>query len=481
MTQASSVFRKRLIASAALGAVSLGGCASFSPDGGVGLAAHVAHDAYGHEPATIDSPEAALAARSRVSLLLKKPLTPSSAVEIALLSNRALQAAFNRLGVADAVRARQSLPPNPTISISRIAGSLSSEIEGAIAADILALATLSARAEIAQDRFEAAQLEAAETTLRVAAEARRAYYRAVGLREQVAALAQAAKAAETTAKFARSLGETGAMNRLDQARDQVFYAEVTARLAGARQQALAERERLVRALGLWGADASIALPGALPSPPAQPRELPLVEREAVDHRVELQLARKQLDVLTKSLGLTQSSRFIGLFELSGQGKIKREDVEGEHVRFDMTGLGASIEIPIFDLGETRVREAEQRWFESVNRLLEKAVNVRSEAREAYRNYRAAHEIARHHMREILPLYTIINEETLRRYNTMLLDVFPLIDAARRRMVAMTAAIDAKRDFWLADIDLRAAVVGGGFRSGGEENPAPVAADAGDQQ
>ena len=32
-------------------------------------------------------------------------------------------------------------------------------------------------------------------------------------------------------ELARRLGETGAMNKLDQAREQVFYADVTAQLA----------------------------------------------------------------------------------------------------------------------------------------------------------------------------------------------------------------------------------------------------------
>lgn len=450
-----------------------GGCASFSPDGGAGLSGEVAREEFGRAPAPMPAPGDASAAKARESHV-RRPITASDAVEIALRSHRGLQAAFNRLGVEEALRVRESLPPNPTISISRVAGGLSSELESAIVADILALATLPARAEIAADRFEAAQLEAAETTLRVGFEARRAYYRAVGMREKVRALEQAAKAAESAAKFAHTLGETGAMNRLDQARNQVFYAEVTAQLAGARQQALAERERLVRALGLWGADASFALPDALPTPPPRPREQPTVEQEAVEQRIDLRIGRKRLAALAKALGLTQSTRFVDLFQLAALGRFTREDVNGERVRFDNAGGGAAIEIPIFDLGETRVREAEQRWLEALNLLAENAVNARSEAREAYRNYRSAHEIARHHVREILPLYATISDESLRRYNTMLVDVFTLIDSARRRMVAIAAAIDAKRDFWLADVDLRATIVGGARFVG---NGAPSAASS----
>jgi outer membrane protein TolC len=451
----------------------LGGCAGFSADGGAGPALEAARREFGREPATIRSWEDAASAKARVSTLLKRPLTAADAVEIALLSNRGLQAAYNRLGVEEAMRIRESLPPNPTVSLSRIAGNLSSEIEAAVAADILALATLSARAEIASDRFEAAQLEAAEATIRVGAEARRAYYRAVGMREKLRTLEQAAKAAESSAKLAHSLGESGAMNRLDQTRYEVFYAEVTAQVAGARQQALAERERLVRAMGLWGDDLSFTLPDALLGPPARPRDQPDVEREAVERRIDLQIARKRLSALAKSLGLTQSTRFVDLFQIAAMGKITREDLTSDRVNFNDAGAGATIEIPIFDLGETRVREAEQRWFEAFNRLAERAVNVRSEAREAYRNYRSAHEIARHQTREILPLYATMADESLRRYNSMLIDVFALVDNARRRKAAQATAIDAKRDFWLADAELRAAIVGGA-RAQGETSPPPFA-------
>ena len=433
----------------------------------------------GQHAAAIRTPEDAAAAKERVGRLLKRPLNANGAMEVALRSNRGLQAAYNRLGIAEAIMVRESLPPNPNISLGGVAGPLSSEIEGAIAADILALATLPARADIAADRFEAARLEAAEATLSVATQARRAYYRAVGARELVRVMEQAEAAATTAAKLSRQLGETGAMPKLDQARDQLFHAEIAAKLASARQSASSERERLVRALGLWGADLSFVLPDALPNPPAHSRDMPKVEQEAVERRLDLQIARKKLDALAKSLGLAQSTRYVDLFQLSGLGLITRENVNGDKVTFNTAGAGGAIEIPIFDLGETRVRESEQRWLEAVNLLAQKAVEVRSEAREAYLAYRATHEIARHHQREIMPLHAIISDETLRRYNTMIVDVFALLEDARRRVVATGAAVEAKQDFWLADIDLRAAVAGGGVARSRDDKPSsPSIAETG---
>ena len=56
----------------------------------------------------------------------------------------------------------------------------------------------------------------------------------------------------------------------------------------------------------------------------------------------------------------------------------------------------------------------------------------------------------HYQREVLPLRKIISDETLLRYNAMQIDVFALLAEARQRIAATTAAIEAQRDFWLAE-------------------------------
>src|SRR5712692_8707277 len=436
----------------------LSGCSSFSPDGGMEAVQATAGAELKKDVVALRTPEDAGDMRARVGRLLQRPLSADAAVQIALLNNRDLQAAYNELGLAEAARIAASLPPSPRFSFEHVAGGGGLDIERRIVADILALATLPARAEIAADRFRQAQLHAAEATLRIAAETRRAYYRAVAARALVSFLVQAQSAAEAATQLARRLGETGAMNKLDQARDQVFYAELTAQLATVRQRALRERERLVRLLGLWGSDLTFRIPETLPALPRRPKALAAVEVEAVKRRLDLQIARIELARLAKSYGLTQATRFIDLLEVAGISKTLQEP--GSE-RFRERGLGAELQIPLFDFGEVRVRQAEETYLQAVNRLTAKAVNVRSEAREAYQAYRSTYDIARHYEREVLPLRKIISDETLLRYNAMQIDVFALLAEARQRIASTVAAIEAQRDFWLADANLSAAVIGGG--------------------
>jgi outer membrane protein TolC len=457
-----------------LAAALLSGCASFSPDGGMSVVSSIAGGELRKEVVAIRTPEEAVAARARMAHLLRGRVSADRAVQIALLNNRGLQAAYNALGLAEAEMVQASLPPNPTFSIERLSSPLELEIERRIVANILSLATLPARAEIAADRFHQSQLRAAEETLRIALEARRAYYRAVAARQSVSLLTEAKSTAEAAAQLSRRLGEIGTLNKLDQAREQVFYAEITAQLATARQRATSERERLIRVLGLWGAELEFGLPGTLPPLPGRPRALPGIEVEAIGRRVDLQVARLEIEALAKSYGLTGATRFLNLLEVTGIAKDLKDRETGGRDR--PRGFEVEFQVPLFDFGESRVRQAQQIYLQAVNRLAEKAVNVRSEARDAYRVYRSTYDIAAHYRREVLPLRKIISDEMLLRYNAMQIDVFTLLTEARQRMMSNIAAIEAQRDFWLAKTDLLAATVGGGSSTAtSETSRAPTAA------
>ena len=451
---------------AVLGAALLtSACASFSPDGGMGVTARLAKHELKSDAVHVRGEEDATRVHAHVARLLKRPLTADAAVQIALLNNRGLQAAYDELGIAEAVRVQQSLPPNPTIQVTRLAGPAEIEIDRQIVASIVSLATLPARSEIAADRFHQAQLAASLETLRVAAEARRSYIRAVAARQQVSLLEQAAGAAETTTELAKRLGETGAMNKLDQARELAFHAELTTQLASARQRADGERERLIRALGLWGGNLAFKLPDRLPALPARARALPQVEQDAVSRRVDLQMVRIDAETLAKSYGLTKATRFVNVLDAGYADKITKNKDTGE--RTHDRGFTVSLEVPLFDFGEGKLREAEATYMQAVNRLAEKAVNVRSEAREAYRNYRATYDIARHYQKDVLPLRKTISDEMMLRYGAMQVDVFALLAEARQKIAVNSAAADALRDFWLASAELSTVVTGGGGAGGGE--------------
>jgi outer membrane protein TolC len=190
--------------------------------------------------ASTDADSAHAFARTRH--LLASTLSADAAVRVALLNNKDLQASYNELGISEAVMVEASLPPSPTFALSRIWTPVELDIESRIVAQILALATLPTRIEIAADRFRQAQLRAAQETLRVGFETRRSYYRGVAALQLADAVAQAASAAEASARLAKELRDTGAMNKLDQAREDAFHADLATQLRAARLRAASERE-----------------------------------------------------------------------------------------------------------------------------------------------------------------------------------------------------------------------------------------------
>ena len=65
-----------------------------------------------------------------------------------------------------------------------------------------------------------------------------------------------------------------------------------------------------------------------------------------------------------------------------------------------------------------------------------------------------------------------------RFGSMQIDVFALLTEARQRIAAFRAAIEAKRNFWLAQSELQTAVNGGGRAASQPETRSSTTAQAG---
>ena len=222
---------------------------------------------------------------------------------------------------------------------------------------------------------------------------------------------------------------------------------------------------------LWGAQTAFRLPERLPDLPAAPRDLPEVERTAIAQRLDVQGARLAAEQTAKNLGLTRTTRFVNVLEL---GLMRN----GSNEAPTQSAWEVGFELPLFDFGTARVARAESLYGQAVNRAAETAINARSEVREAYGAYRTAWDIAKHQRDEIVPLKRRIAEENLLRYNGMLIGVFELLADARSQIAGVNAAIEALRDFWLAQADLDMALVGKPSLSAAAAPAAPAAGHRG---
>ena len=447
----------------ALASLVLAGCASFSPDGGFGSVEQLSKERIGQTPRYLRTDEQADSAKARLAELLKQPLTADSVVEVALLNNRDLQAGFAELGIAESDLVRAGRLANPSFRFGRLSGGGAVEIDRAVLFNVLGLFTMPLARQIEQRRFEQAQLQAAFETVGVAGEARKAFFEAVTARQLVGYFGQVKEAADASNELARRMAAAGNFNKLSQMREQSFYSDATAQLARAQHQAVAARERLNRVLALGGDQLDFKLPERLPDLPAAPAEPRDAEQTAMDKRLDVMMARSATESMAKSLGLTKATRFINVLHAGYQNQSNTGETR-------KNGYEIELELPLFDFGSARVARAEATYMQSVNRTAQVALNARSEVRESYSAYRTAYDLAKHYRDEVVPLRKRISDENQLRYNGMLASVFELLADSKDQISSVTGAVEALRDYWVAETNLQAALTG---RSPGFAGSAPT--------
>jgi outer membrane protein TolC len=444
--------RRHRLATTLLMVTLLGGCASFSPDGGFAPVASAAKERLGKDLQWARSEGDLTQIGSRVDELLKQPLSVDAAVQVALLNNRRLQARFQDLGITEAELVQASRLPNPGFSFSRARRDHEVEFERSFHIDLARLLVLPMVTQIERRRFAQVQGDVAMDVLSLAADTRKAWYQAVAAEETVRYMRQVRQTAEAAAELARRMEQVGNFNKLARLREQGFYADAALGLTRAEQMQRASRERLVRLLGVWGEQLQFRLPERLPDLPAQPQDQPDVERQAMSQRLDVQGAKLAAEQTARNLGLTKATRFVNVLELA-YGRNSSNEAPRQ------TAWEISVELPLFDWGGARVAKAEAIYMQTLHRAAQTAIDARSEVREAYGNYRTAYDIARHHRDEIVPLKQRLAEEQVLRYNGMLIGVFELLADARSQIASVNASIESSRDFWIAKAELDMALIG----------------------
>lgn len=405
----------------------------------------------------LTSDDARQQAHADVDALLRQPLAADDAVRMALAYHPGLQALLFDAAAASAEATQSARLPNPVFTFERLVRSEGGErdldIGRMLSVSVLDLLLLPARSRLADQTQQRLRLELARSVAQAASEAREAWVRAVAAQQSLHYVEQVKTAADAGAELARRMQAVGNFSKLQRAREQAFSADAVAQLARARQSADSTRESLVRALGLDATQAAaLQLPARLPDPPAQPRDEATVMQTAIDQRLDVQLAAAQLQRAAGEQGLTRLTGYLNGFHVAGVRN-------SETGRTPQRGYELELPLPIFDTGDATRQWAAANHLAALNRAAQTAVSASSQVRETYGAYRTAHDLARHYRDEILPLRKAISDENLLRYNGMFIGVFELLADAREQIGSVVQAIDAQRDFWLADAALEAALIG----------------------
>lgn len=430
----------------------LSGCSTFTKDGGFNEVSSYVMNRLHQQPVWLRTDEERAEHQQIVNTILCDTLSVDEAVRVAFINNPSLQKSLTELGIAEADLVQAGRVRNPGISYTKLTPvSGEYDIERTILFDVMSLLTIPMRSAIEKQHFQQAKLQAAIDILDIAAKTRKSYYSVIAAEQKVKYLEKVNQALQASAQLALRMAEVGNWSRLQQAREQAFYTETTLQLADAKLAALQEREHLTRLMGLWGEQIDFKLPERLPDLPLSVVGSNELERQALISRLDVQAMRHEIQSKCKALGLTKATRFIDVFDL---GYVRNSSDEEPH----QTGYQISLEIPIFDWGDAKVTKAQNIYMQSLWQLREIAINARSEVREAYQVYRVHYDKAKFYRDDVVTLRKLILDESLLRYNGMLISTFELLADEREQIMSVNAYIESLRDFWLAETDLQTALM-----------------------
>ncbi|MDP9898307.1 TolC family protein [Variovorax ginsengisoli] len=458
-------------AAALAAAVSLAGCASAGIDEAL-QETHLRAAAFTGGTLALDRTPADRDRSAALSRdLLAQPLTQDAAVQLALANSPAVQALMAQ-GAADVAAAGQAARlPNPVLAFERLRLGSELELGRLLSFGLLDVLLLPQRAALGQRQAQQARLQLTGAVVDQVTRVRQDWVRAVAAQQSLSYAEQVQQSAEASAELALRMQRVGNFSRLQRARQQVFYADATTELAVARHAATATREALVRSLGLDDVQAAqLRLPERLAELPKTPRQAQDVAAAAGAERLDVQLARTQLELAGRAQGLNLLGSFTDV-EVGGRRDTVFDNAEG--TRSTRRGFELAIRLPLFDWGDAQRDAMNAQALAAAHRYDAAVRDASSQLRESYSAYRTAYDIARHYRDEIAPLRQAMADENVLRYNGMLIGVFELLAEARDQIASVRRAIDAQQQFWLADAALAATVIGRPVGVGAIASAAPT--------
>jgi outer membrane protein, heavy metal efflux system len=400
--------------------------------------------------------------------LLASELTPERAVEIALFNSPALQATYERLGIAQADLVQAGLFPNPVLHASvrfGVAGP-GPGAELSLLQDFIRMLEVPLRKRVAAAEFEAAKLDVAHEVIDLAANVKAAFYTLQGAEQMLELRQTVARATELSADIASRQHEVGNITDLDLGNERALAEEAKLDLARAEVDVLADREELNTLLGLWGPNTAWKIAPRLPALPTEEMPRHGLESMAVSQRLDLAAARQAVEVQARSLGL---ARVTALFPDGVFGGEAEREPDGEWT----AGPAIEFSVPVFDQGQAAVARAVAELRERQRRYAALAIHIRSQARRADTRMESARRRAAYYEKIVLPLRHQNVAQAQRQYNGMQIGVFQLLQAKRDEIEAGRNYVETLNEYWLARTELERAV-GGDLPAG----PTPPSATPG---
>ncbi len=444
----------------------LAGCASTSPSAAFKDVRSDVKARSGHTVVWDHESEDDKEVERAVDDLLARDLTADTAVQIALLNSPSLRATYEELSLAQADLVQAGLLKNPVFSIGRTAWEaehLAPNLFATVEQDFLDVLTMPLRKRVAGMELERTKLEVGDHVLELAGEVRTAFYEAQAAEQIVAMRRLVAQAAKTSAELAQRQHDAGNMSELTLSSELGLASQAALDLKRSEGEATTEREHLNKLMGLWGHRTAWRAATKLPELPKDEVSLDALEATAIEHRLDVSAARRNVQAMDYALSLAKTTRWTGTVNVAVEAGRLRE------TRRFAFGPSVGLEIPLFDQRQASIARLEAFKRRSEHDLRALAINVRADVRTARARLLTARGVAEDYGKVVIPLRENIVRVSQLHYDAMLLGVYQLIAAKQSEFDAYRETIEAVRDYWIARSDLERAI---GRRLG---PPAPTTA------
>lgn len=418
----------------------------------------------GYDVSWMDVSEPQDPVTARVAEILNHPLTADGAVQVALLNNRQLQAAFAQMGIEVGHYIQSGLLPNPVAEVAvRLRGD-ARIIEGNVFEDFFEVLLIPWRKGRQGAQLKAAQYETVGAILDLAAETRTAFWNYVAARQDAALANDKSLSASAGYEMAVQLHAAGNIPLVFVQRRRAEYERTRLDAADAEMHAVETRERLNAQMGLWGSGTEWTTDARLPGIPEKEVELTHVEGRCIQASLDLNVAWYRLEAAAREWGIRRVGAAVPQLRMgvdferdpAEQLEIVKRDL-GDETTYELRNKGdektwfvgpsAAIEVPLFDQGQGRRAaarmEIRRRW-ELFTAL---AIDIRNAARLAAHRLEYARKRADFLEQVVVPVQHEATLQTRLQYNAMFESLFDLLREKERELEISRQYIEALRQYW----------------------------------
>ncbi len=271
------------------------------------------HDRAGYDVAWNEGDQTA----EKLTSLLSQPLTPDSAVRIALLNNPDLQASYYDLGISRASLVQAMLPPNPQFEadVKFVEAGEGEIVEMALLEDVVGLLMIGRKTDLARTELNVAGAVVSSKIMDLALRVRTAFFRHQADLQILEMLKTELEAVEISYEMAARIRRAGNMTELDFLEQRAVYEELKMAVHAREIITYESRERLNRLMGLWGEEVTWQAAGTLPElPESEPESQGLYEK-ALTGSLQLAVARKQVEIASRRLGIADVTSILPHLEI----------------------------------------------------------------------------------------------------------------------------------------------------------------------